>query len=100
MDAAYYIWNEEQAMKGSCEGGSCVMKLLISKKQKECKNCHLADRYGGQNCNRYVIIARHEAFRESRESEIPTLFCIWAFPEGKRHCSLKYRKQLLRHLHN
>ena len=52
-------------MKGSCEGASCIRKSLESKKQDDCTKSQLfADRCVGQNYNRFVLIALHEAFVE------------------------------------
>ena len=56
--ASCYLWSEEQAGKGSNEVASCLIDYLKTLQQKGITHVFLmADRCGGQNCNRMVLIA-------------------------------------------
>ena len=73
MTSECFIWNEEQANKGSCEIATCCQLFLVKKRAAGISKCHLfADRCGGQNCNRMVVIALHVSFVEL-DFEILTL---------------------------
>ena len=58
-----YVWHEGEANKGSAEIGSSLQDFLKWAVKKGAKIVNLfADRCGGQNSNRMVILALHEMF--------------------------------------
>ena len=63
MITTCYVWHEGEANKGSAEIGSCLQDFVAEAEGKGAKVMNLfADRCGGQNSNRMVIIALHEMF--------------------------------------
>ena len=77
MDTSCFLWHEGEADKGSCESAFALQQYLPSFKKQGKNVCHLfVDRCGGQNNNRMVVIALHEAFLKHGFDEITFNFLV------------------------
>ena len=77
METSCYIWNEEQAEKGSCEIATCCRMFLATKRNEGCTKLHMfSDRCSGQNSNRMVLIALHHAFLEFKYDMVTLNFLV------------------------
>ena len=77
MKTSCFIWHEGEAEKGSCEISTALQQYLRKAKSDGKKKIHLfADRCGGQNNNRMVIIALHEMFKKETFEELTLNFFV------------------------
>ena len=75
MKTYAFLWNEEQAGKGSCEVSTCVYKFLKAKEDEGAKVVYLfADRCGGQNSNRMMHVMLSNACNEFSFDEIHLIY--------------------------
>lgn len=77
MNTACYLWSEHECEKASCEVATAVLQFLTNKSSDGTKVFYLfADRCGGQNQNRNVLIMLNEAVVNLGLEKVELIFLV------------------------
>ncbi|XP_077976142.1 uncharacterized protein LOC144432013 [Styela clava] len=95
-----YLWNEEEAKKGSNEVASALLLYLKFLQKKGVKSVYLfCDRCAGQNCNRMVYIMLSLALNWFGFSDITLSFFVTGHSQNENDCAHSLIEKESKRLH-